>query len=145
MTDSFEIQRHNHNKGWSQGFFTDVITVQGPAKFIYISGIAAEADVATPAEMHTQAIGDFAEQTRIAYAKLKALLAAHGATFHDVVRMTTYVLDRANVYVYHEVQHEALEGAPPPPHTFLQVASLAMPDMLVEVEVTAAVPADRVP
>ncbi|MBB2943366.1 enamine deaminase RidA (YjgF/YER057c/UK114 family) [Actinoplanes lutulentus] len=140
MPPEFRKTDHNHNGGWSRSFFTDVVTVEGPKKLIYISGIGSEdPSAATPQEMVTQAPGDFAEQTRIAYAKIKDILAAHGATFADIVRMTTYVTDAKNVFLYHEVQAQALQGTPPPPHTFLQVAGLAMPEMLVEVEVTAAV------
>jgi enamine deaminase RidA (YjgF/YER057c/UK114 family) len=54
--------------------------------------------------------------------------------------MTAYVTDRANLMTYFEVQGEALDGAPRPPHTFIQVASLAVSDMLVEIEVTAMLP-----
>ena len=49
------------------------------------------------------------------------------------------VTDKANIWTYFEVQGEELDGAPRPPHTFLEVSSLAVPEMLVEIEVTAMV------
>ncbi|WP_026303867.1 RidA family protein [Jongsikchunia kroppenstedtii] len=141
MTEDFRRIAYNHNSGWSQSFFTDVVVIDGPHRTIYLSGIGAEDTTAeNPEDMRVLAIGDFAEQTRIAYARIKSLLETHGASLADIVRMKTYVLDAENVYLYHQVQREALEGLAPPPHTFLQVAGLASPDMLVEVEVTAVVP-----
>ncbi len=78
---------------------------------------------------------------QIGFKKIKGVLAHHGATMHDVVRMTAYVTDAKNIWTYFQIQGEELDGTPRPPHTFLQVAGLAVPEMLVEVEVTAVVAA----
>jgi 2-iminobutanoate/2-iminopropanoate deaminase len=107
-----------------------------------LSGVGAEDPEATePTTVQILGGADFAEQTRIAFTKIKSLLGAHGATMNDIVRMTAYVTDATNIWKYFEIQGEFLDGAPRPPHTFLQVAGLAVPAMLVEIEVTAALPA----
>lgn len=143
MTDrNFSKKNVNHNKGWARDLFSDVAIVEAPAatKFLFLSGVSAEDPEATDLESVTiLGDGDFRKQTRIAFGKIKHILAAHGATLADVVRMTAYVTDRANLYTYFEVQGEELGDAPRPPHTFLEVASLAVPEMLVEIEVTAMV------
>lgn len=143
MTENtFSKTNHNHNKGWAKDLFTDVAVVQGPAKLLYFSGVGSEDPEATdPMSVTILGAGDFAAQTRIAFEKITAALAQHGATMHDIVRMTAYVTDSASIWTYFQIQGEALGDAPRPPHTFLQVAALAVPDMLVEVEVTAAIPA----
>lgn len=143
MTDrNFTKQNVNHNKGWARDLFSDVSIVETGAgvKFLFLSGVSAEDPEAT--ELQSVTIlgdGDFRKQTEIAFGKIKTILAAHGATLADVVRMTGYVTDRANLMTYFEVQGEALAGAPRPPHTFLEVSSLAVPEMLVEIEVTAMI------
>ncbi len=134
---------YNHNKGWARDLFSDVAVVESPAgKTLYLSGVSAEdPEAADPMSVTILGDGDFAAQTRIAFEKIKTVLAAHGASMHDIVRMTAYVLDAENIWTYFQVQGEVLDGAPRPPHTFLQVAGLAVPDMQVEIEVTAIVPA----
>lgn len=139
----FSKTHHSHTR-WAKDFFSDVTVIEGAARTLYLAGIGAEdPDVDDPSRIRIQGVGDFAAQTRIVFEKIAAVLAAHGATMGDIVRMTAYVTDATNIRTYFAIQHEALGDAPPPPHTFLQVAGLAEPDMLVEVEVTAAVPLDR--
>ncbi len=141
MTE-FSKSNVNHNKGWARDLFSDAAVVQGVGKTIYLSGVSAEDPEATdPMSVTILGDGDFAAQTRIALEKIKTMLAAHGGTMNDIVRMTAYVLDAENIWTYFQVQGEALDGAPRPPHTFLQVAGLAVPEMLVEIEVTAVIPA----
>lgn len=87
--------------------------------------------------------GDLAAQTRQALANLTAVLAELGATPADIVRLRTYVVDHSPDklgVVLGEVG--AFYGdAVPAPNTFLGVAALALPDFLVEIEATAALPA----
>jgi enamine deaminase RidA (YjgF/YER057c/UK114 family) len=84
---------------------------------------------------HTRA--DVAGQCRYAYDKIKRLLAAHGATMNDVVKVVTYVTDVRSLPEVGKCRTEALEGAPQPVHTFLNINQLAWPGMLVEVDVIA--------
>lgn len=86
--------------------------------------------------------GDLAAQTRQALANLTLVLAAAGATPADVVRLRTYVVDHTPDklgVVTPEVM--AFYGeALPAPNTFIGVAALALPDFLIEIEATAALP-----
>jgi enamine deaminase RidA (YjgF/YER057c/UK114 family) len=140
--NTFIKNNHSHNKGWARDIFSDIAVIEGNARLLFLSGVGAEdPDATDPTTVEILGGADFAEQTRIAFTKIKSLLAAHGATMHDIVRMTAYVTEAANIWTYFQIQGEALEGAPRPPHTFLRVAGLAVPEMLVEIEVTAAIPA----
>jgi enamine deaminase RidA (YjgF/YER057c/UK114 family) len=86
--------------------------------------------------------GDLAAQTRQALVNLGAVLSAAGAGPADIVRLRTYVVghtpDKLGV-ILNEVA--AFYGtATPAPNTFIGVAALALPDFLIEIEATAAVP-----
>jgi len=131
----------NHNAGWAKDLFSDVAVVEvAGATHLFLSGVSSEDPEATsPQSVTILGDGDFRAQAQIAFRKIKDILAAHGATLADVVRMTAYVTDRANIWTYFEVQGEELNGAPRPPHTFLEVSGLAVPEMLVEIEVTAII------
>lgn len=135
----------NHNAGWARDLFSDVAVVESAGTtFLFLSGVSSEDPEATdPQAVTILGDGDFRAQTHVAFQKIKSVLAAHGATLADVVRMTAYVTDRSNIWTYFEVQGEELEGAPRPPHTFIEVSSLAVPEMLVEIEVTAIVSSKR--
>lgn len=133
----FEKKHYNYAE-WTRGRFSEVVTVTGPAKMLFLAGIGAEAEHEKPGEiLH---LGDPAGQLRYAYSKLKKILTLHGATMAEIVRQVTYVTDvrfRGDVA---KCRDEAYGAAPLPAHTFLCVSQLAWPGMLVEIEVTAVVP-----
>lgn len=84
--------------------------------------------------------GDLAAQTRQVLANLKIVLAAAGATPADVVRLRTYVVDHTpdKLGVVLPEIGAFFADALPAPNTFLGVATLALPDFLIEIEATAA-------
>ena len=130
----FEKKNYNYSE-WTKGLFSEVVTVTHPGKMIFLAGVGAEDESAARGTIrHT---GDFAGQCRYAYEKIKRLLAAHGATMNDVVKVVTYVTDVRNLPDTGKCRAEALGGAPQPVHTFLNINQLAWPGMLVEVDVIA--------
>jgi enamine deaminase RidA (YjgF/YER057c/UK114 family) len=82
---------------------------------------------------------DLVAQTRAAMESVKVALEAAGAGWGDVVRRTIYTLA--------PTQYEAIGGAieevtgetEPPAQTILGVTALAVPGLLIEIEVTALV------
>ncbi|MFC6012137.1 RidA family protein [Nocardia lasii] len=84
---------------------------------------------------------DFAAQVNQTFANLATALTAHGLDLSHVVSFRAYVVD-------HDVTKlgplaEAIAqhwGTTPPTQTLLGITSLAMPDMLFEVEAIAAHP-----
>lgn len=82
-------------------------------------------------------VADFTAQCRYAYEKIRKLLAAHGATMSDVVKLVTYVVDIRDRDAMNKCRAEAFKGGPLPVHTFLAISQLARPGMLVEIDVTA--------
>lgn len=134
MSDAFQKQVHP-SAAWSRDLFAEVVTVTGPGTTLYLSGIGAEALGDQPGDI--QHVGDVYEQTRLAYQKAAQVLAKHGASLADVVKITTYLLDPRSAPAYHIARKEAFAGLPPPSHTLLIISALAWPDMLVEVDLTA--------
>ena len=84
--------------------------------------------------------GDAAAQARQVYRNIGRVLAAAGADFHHIVKMTTYLVDRADAAAVSAVRFESL-GDHRPPHTGVIVAGLGSPELRVEVDVIAVVPA----
>jgi len=81
--------------------------------------------------------GDFRAQAERVYANLRIALASVGATFSDVVKMTTFITDLANVAALREVRGKYLDPARPPANSLIGVATLARPELLLEIEAVA--------
>lgn len=85
--------------------------------------------------------GDLAAQTAQAMRNVGLALAAAGAGFADIVKLTTYVVD-------YRPEHRAVIGAARAPFfgdgarpasTLVGVSALALPEWLVEIEAVAVV------
>ena len=83
--------------------------------------------------------GDAEGQARQVFANLGAVLKAAGADWTNVVKITTYLVDRADAAAVAAVRQEMF-GDHRPPHTGLIVAALGGPDVRLEVEVVAVLP-----
>ena len=81
--------------------------------------------------------GDFRAQAERVFANLRIALASAGATFSDVVKMTTYITNIANVATLREIRGKHLDPARPPANTLVGVATLARPEFLLEIEAVA--------
>ena len=84
-TSNFEKKNFSYNE-WTKGKFSEVVTVTNPGKFIFLAGIGPERE-GDGKIVHE---GNFMEQCRYAYMKIKKLLDMQGATMNDVVRIMTY-------------------------------------------------------
>jgi 2-iminobutanoate/2-iminopropanoate deaminase len=82
------------------------------------------------------------DQAAQALDNIRAILAAEGAEPRDIVKMTIYAASRPqNMTVISAKRTEIFKGTEPPPSTWIYVAGLARPDILIEIEAIAAVPA----
>ena len=110
------------------------------SRTVYLSG-----QVARTADGGRVGTGDLTAQAEQAYLNLATGLAAAGATFADVAKLTIYVVDwsedRMSELVAGAVRAaERLGFDPVRPTTLLGVAALGEPDLLVEVEAVAVLP-----
>jgi 2-iminobutanoate/2-iminopropanoate deaminase len=134
-----EVKRYNPSP-WTKGRFSEVVTVNGPGKTIYLAGIGAEDEKAPEgSNAQTLHVGDPYAQCRYAYDKIKRLLAAHGGTLADVVKQTVYVTDVRYQGPVRKCRDEAYGSGPIPANTFLVINGLASPTMLLEIDITAVV------
>jgi len=138
FAQELEKKSHHHNE-WTKGRFSEVVTVTGPGKWLFLAGVGAEAEK-DGSILH---IGDFEAQCQYAYEKIRKLLAAHGATMADVVKLVTYVVDIRDRDAMNKCRAAAFKGGLLPVHTFLAISGLARPGMLVEMDVIAVVPAAK--
>ena len=82
--------------------------------------------------------GGVYEQAKQTIANIADALAKAGASLSDVVRTRGYLVDIAQQDEYARAHREAF-GDVRPASTMVQVAALATPEMLVEIEVDAVV------
>jgi len=85
--------------------------------------------------------GGIREQTRRTFENIKLVLEAAGATLNNVVRVLIFITDPELQNDFNEIYQKQF-GSHLPPRTFVTVPALVHKDMLVEIEVTAALPAN---
>ena len=83
--------------------------------------------------------GGAAEQAEQAFENVRRCLAAEGATFDDVVKLTYYVTDIQFLAEIRAVRDRLMPGAEKPASTAVQVVALAMPELLLEIDAFAVV------
>ena len=115
--------------------YTHIVEVTGPAKTVYISG-----QIAYDKDGKVVGVGDMKAQAEQVFKNLQAALTAAGATFSDVVKMNSYITDMSKVQAVRDVRAQYFQDATPA-STFVQVAGLVRPELLLEIEVIAVVPA----
>ena len=115
--------------------YTHVVDMAGPARIIYIAG-----QLALDRSGKMIGVGDFRAQAVQVFENLKSALAVVGASFNDVVKTNTYVLDMAHRPILREVRETYLNKAAPPASTLVGVTALAYPEALIEIEAIALLP-----
>lgn len=114
--------------------------VWGTGRFVAVSGqCALDADGRVVGE------GDPAARARQVFANPGRCLAAAGAAFDDVVKLTYYVTDVAHLPAVRAARDEVVDTARPPASTAVRVSALFRPELLLEVEAFAVVPEERRP
>ncbi len=81
--------------------------------------------------------GDLAAQTRAAMECVGIALRAAGADWDDVVRRTIYTVAPTDFEVITRAIEEVTGDRPHPPQTIIGVTGLAVPGLMIEIEVTA--------
>jgi reactive intermediate/imine deaminase len=84
--------------------------------------------------------GDLRAQTERVFENLRSILDANGATFDDVVKITTYLTSLDDLDDMREVRSRYLP-AEPPASTAIQIVALVLPEAMIEVDLVAVVPA----
>lgn len=82
--------------------------------------------------------GGFEAQAERVFENLRLVLEAAGASLKDVVKVTTYLRHMTDRAVLTAVREKHF-SPPYPASTLVEVSSLALPELLIEVEVVAVV------
>lgn len=109
--------------------------VLGTGRFVAVSG-----QLALDEEGGLVGEGDPAAQARQVFENLRRCLAAAGATFDDVVKLTYFVTDMAYMPAVRAARAEHIPDDRLPTASAVQVAGLVRPEFLLEVEALAVVP-----
>lgn len=80
---------------------------------------------------------DFRAQTVQVFENLKAACEAAGGSIASIFKITVYVTDLSQVAALREVRQEYFREHPPA-STLVQVAGLARPEYMIEIEAVAA-------
>ena len=115
--------------------YTHVVASDG-RRIVFVSGQVAQNQKGEPV-----AVDDLGGQAAQVFANLKSCLEAAGASFNDVTKLTTYVVNyqQENRAVIGEARQRYLP-AEPPASTLVGVQALARPEYMIEIEAIAVLP-----
>jgi 2-iminobutanoate/2-iminopropanoate deaminase len=118
---------------WQDRFgFSQAWRVHGAETVVFISGQGAILPDGQVLE------SDFEGQARRTFENLRTVLEEAGAGFESVVKLTAYFTDMNDLPTYSQIRSEFMSG-PPPASTVVEVTSLALPGMTIEVEAIAVI------
>jgi 2-iminobutanoate/2-iminopropanoate deaminase len=121
------------SQGWS---------IEGDVRWVIVGG-----QISADEHGRTIGVGDIALQTRNVFENIKKVLAEADATMADIVKLNTYyVFDGKGDEIrefWERMTNVRMEyiADPGPAATAIRVMGLAFPDLLIEVEAIAVVPA----
>jgi reactive intermediate/imine deaminase len=84
---------------------------------------------------------DARAQTRQVFHNLQMALAAAGARMADLVKLTVFLTNMADLGDFREVRDEFVDPWRPPASSLVQVSALVHPAFRIEIEAVAALPA----
>jgi enamine deaminase RidA (YjgF/YER057c/UK114 family) len=114
--------------------YSHVVEITGPGRTVYFAG---QLGIDKSGRMGA----DAREQMEIAFQNVKAALDSVGATFSDIVKLNTYIVDiGTNIAHFREVRDKFVNTSAPPASTAIGVPQLARPGALFEVEAIVALP-----
>ena len=116
-----------------------------PLPWPYSHGIAVgnllfiAGQVALDKDLRLVGPGDIEVQARQAWENMRAVVVAAGGKITDVVRVTTYLADLADIEGLHKVRREVFPDGDYPVATVTEAKRLGLPGLLVEIEATAVI------
>ncbi|GAA4938369.1 RidA family protein [Actinoplanes utahensis] len=113
--------------------FSPAVVVAAGSRIVHTSGqVAIGTDGVVP--------DGWEEQTRLVFRNLGAVLAAAGATWADVIKLTYFVTATTDLPTLRRVRDEFVDVTRPPASSLVRVAGLFRDDLLIEIEAVAAIP-----
>ena len=122
----------------AEHLFAQGVLVAAAPRTLYLAG-----QTAIDGQGQIVGAGDPAAQIECCFNNMDILLRAAGGRLADVVRLRAYFTDMRYLDLYTEILGRYLPDQRPS-QTVVQVAALAMPELLVELEATAVLDAKEV-
>lgn len=112
----------------TNGYAQMAVITHGHMKRLIISGQVGQGDT-------------LEAQMRGALAAIEALLASEGATFSDLVKINSYIVDYQpeDMAIFRGVRQEIFGSEITPASTLVGVSTLALPEWLIEIDAEAVV------
>lgn len=114
--------------------YSNALEVTGAKRMIFIAG-----QVATDARGGILGEGNAEKQAEQIFKKITNLLKQAGASWKNVIRLFVLQTNLADRAAVNKVRAKYVDSARPPASTMAVVTSLALPELLVEVEAIALV------
>jgi enamine deaminase RidA (YjgF/YER057c/UK114 family) len=112
--------------------YTHVVTAPEGCRWVHISGqVGATVEGTVP--------DGFEAQARQTWANVLAAIRAGGMDIKDIVKANIFLTRREDIQASRSIRDEVLQGHAPA-STMLLVSGLALPSLLLEIEVVAARP-----
>jgi 2-iminobutanoate/2-iminopropanoate deaminase len=131
-----EVKRFNPDGFSKPDGYVQVVTVKGDHKEIYLGGKAGlNAD-------DTIVPGGLGPQARLTFQRIEEALKAAGAKMTDVVELQIYIVDlqKQDPSEAYQAVRDAFPAGFKPVSMVIGVSALAIPGLLIEVNVKAVVP-----
>jgi enamine deaminase RidA (YjgF/YER057c/UK114 family) len=115
--------------------YSPAVITEGAGRIIWLAGHTGAAD-----ESGRSLAGDFDAQCRQTFRNIEKTLAEAGAKLSDLVTMTVFLSDARYTTRMTELRTEIL-GKDFPASAAITVTGFAMPEMMIEIQSVAVVPA----
>ncbi|MBM4441657.1 MAG: RidA family protein [Candidatus Rokubacteria bacterium] len=124
------IERHNPDGVWKgrAALYSHCVRVTNATTTLYIAG-----QLARDEQGQTVGVGDIRVQTAKVIENIRTILRAEGGDLANLVKMTVYTTDMRFFDVISEVRRRYF-ASDLPTSTIVEVAKLAQPDLLIEIE-----------
>jgi reactive intermediate/imine deaminase len=110
--------------------YSHAVSFAGP--MLMVSG-----QVPLDAEGRLVGYDDCASQTRQVFRNIELILQSAGASMADVVKLTVFLTNMADLAAFRAVRDEFVDVARPPASSLVQVSGLVHPAFRVEIEAIA--------
>jgi len=84
---------------------------------------------------------DFEKQVDHIFLRLSTILQRSGGSLHHIIKLNNYLTDINNLPLFRKVRDKYIDHQNPPCSTAVQISQLFRPELLIEIEATAIVPA----
>ena len=127
---SVEIERHNPDGVWKgrTALYNHCVRVTNATTTLYIAG-----QLARDENGQTVGVDDIRAQTAKVIENIRTILRAEGGDLHNLVKVTVYTTDMRYFDAIAEVRRRYFTSDLPT-STIVEVARLAQPDLLIEIE-----------